>query len=167
MAGDTVYDSRSIANYLIGKAGTHGLTALQVLKLVYIAHGFTLGLTGRGLLEDEVEAWKFGPVVRRIYSAIPAGSAPITKPIAGIPAATLKAAERKIVDLVFTQYGSLGGMYLSSLTHRAGSPWEKTWKTYGQNAVIPRTLIETHYKAIIDRWNEAAEQGKTYSPDAL
>lgn len=167
MPGDTVYDSRSIANYLIGKAGARGLDPLQVLKLTYIAHGFTLGLTGRALLEDEIEAWKFGPVVRRIYSAIPGGSAPITAPIAGIPVATLKAAEHKIVDGVFEQYGSLGGMYLSSLTHRPGSPWEKTWNTYGKNAVIPKTLIQSHYKSIIDRWNEAHAQGKTYSPDAL
>ena len=73
---DPVYPSRAIANYLIENS-PHGLDPLQVMKLACIAHGFTLGLYDRPLLEDDVEAWKYGPVVRRIYAFIPGGSGAI------------------------------------------------------------------------------------------
>jgi uncharacterized phage-associated protein len=167
MPSAAVYDSRSVANYLIGKSLPAGLTALQVLKLSYIAHGFVLALLGRPLLRDDVEAWKFGPVVRRIYSALPFGAAPNTNPIAGVDPAPLQNDERGIVDGVFSQYGKFDGIYLSTLTHRPGSPWDRTWKTYGQNAVIPQSLIREHYETIVKNWRAAGAAGKAYNPDVL
>jgi uncharacterized phage-associated protein len=164
---DRVYDARAVANYLIAKAAPRGLDPLQVMKLTYIAHGFTLGLTSRPLLEDDVEAWKFGPVVRRLYKNLPGGSAPIMEPIVPAIPADLQNDERAIVDSVFDLYGHLSGWDLSMLTHRPGSPWEKTWNTYGQNAVIPQDLIREHYKGIMAEFAAAQEAGKPYSPAAL
>src|SRR6185437_2444728 len=109
---DRVYDSRTIANYLIGKAAPRGgLDPLQVMKLCYIAHGFTLALTGRPLIEDDVEAWKLGPVVRRVYDHIPGGSTAIVTPPASFPKiADLEDGERGVVDDVFAKYGQFGGL---------------------------------------------------------
>lgn len=163
---DRVYDSRAIANYLIRKAHPQGLDALQVMKLAYIAHGFTLAVEDRPLIEDDVEAWKYGPVVRRIYVSIPSGSAPITQPIANV-AAHLQDGEHEIVDEVFRLYGKLSGLYLSSLTHHPGSPWDKTWKTYGRNAVIPQSLIQAHYKDVMGKYAAAEADGRRYFPEAL
>jgi len=46
----------AVANYLIGKAHSEGdrITVMKLLKLVYIAHGWSLGLTGKPLIGEEV-----------------------------------------------------------------------------------------------------------------
>lgn len=163
-----VYDSRSIANYLIGKAAEAGrnLTALQLMKLVYIAHGFTLGIFARPLLEDDVEAWQYGPVMRRIYKQLPGGQQPVGH-LVGIESAQLDAEEKQIVDDVYRLYGNLSGLYLSNLTHANGSPWRMTWDTYGKNAVIPQDLIQAHYTAIIESARQATAAGQQYYIKAL
>jgi uncharacterized phage-associated protein len=167
MYGDMVYDSTSVANYLIEKAFPVGLDALQVLKLTYIAHGFVLGITGAPLLEDDIEAWKYGPVVRGIYKVLPGGSTQIRTPLDGGGAAELDSPAKGIVDTVYNLYGKHSGVYLSNLTHRPGSPWHKVLTTYGRNAVIPRDLIESHYARILQEWETATTQGRPYSIEAL
>ena len=59
----------TIANYFISKALADGikLTLLQLIKLVYLAHGWHLGLTGRPLISETVQAWKYGPVIKSLY----------------------------------------------------------------------------------------------------
>ncbi|HTQ14666.1 MAG TPA: type II toxin-antitoxin system antitoxin SocA domain-containing protein [Rhizomicrobium sp.] len=137
------------------------------MKLVYISHGFTLGSQGRPLLEDEVEAWQYGPVVRRVYGFLPSGPNSIAGPIQNIAVADLGNDERAVVDDVFEKYGSFAGTYLSNLTHREGSPWAKTWKTYGKNAVIPQSLIRDHYAEIMRRYGDAKAVGQAYQPQSL
>ena len=46
------------------------LTPMQLLKLVYIAHGTMLGKYSMPLINDKVEAWKYGPVIKPLYDAI-------------------------------------------------------------------------------------------------
>jgi uncharacterized phage-associated protein len=162
---DPVYRSRAIANYLI-EHSTSGLDPLQVMKLSYIAHGFTFGLYGRPLLEDDIEAWKYGPVVRKIYAFIPGGSSRISTPLSS-ERPDLTAEDETVVNSVLEKYGRYGGLYLSSLTHQPGSPWEKTWRKYGQNAVIPRDVIQSHYEGIVEATRAAAREGRPYHPTVL
>lgn len=145
-----VYSSRGIANYLLDRAAaTGGLDALQTIKLTYIAHGFSLGFYDDPLLKEEVEAWKFGPVVRPVYAMLPPGPDKIPGPL-GPDRPNFEPRDKLLVDVVFDRYRKFGGLYLSSLTHRSGTPWDLTWKRYGQNAVIPRGLIRDHYKRVIE-----------------
>lgn len=139
----------NVANYLLAKSAPNGgLDALQTLKLSYIADGFVLGLLDQSLIEDDVEAWKYGPVIRKIYSSLPAGTTKVSTIGNGV-AAPLQGDVQAVVDDVFQKYGSLSGVWLSSLTHREGTPWDLTWKRFGKNSIIPRELIQTHYRKII------------------
>ena len=56
-----MHDSRTIANEFLRLAAERhtGLTSTQVLKLVYIAHGWSLALLGKPLIGDEIQAWQF------------------------------------------------------------------------------------------------------------
>lgn len=144
-----VYSSRSVANYLLKCASkSGGLDALQTMKLTYIAHGFMLGLHDDPLIEDDVEAWKYGPVVRPVYALLPYGPAPIAGPLSDeMP--RFKPRDQHLVDAVFESYGNLSGLYLSNLTHKPDTPWDLTWKRFGKNAIIPRELIAEHYSRVI------------------
>ncbi|KQH74402.1 Panacea domain-containing protein [Xylella fastidiosa] len=46
------------------------LTPLQVLKLVYLAHGWCLGVHTQPLIDELVEAWRAGPLIRSLYNVI-------------------------------------------------------------------------------------------------
>lgn len=143
----------AIAGYFLQKAEATGeiLTPMKVVKLVYIAHGWYLGLTQRPLITDDVEAWQYGPVVREVYhqlkkygnSAVPAGAVP--------PWITITdASVEPFLDSVWGAYKSFSGGQLSTLTHQPNTPWDITWNQRGgkhlRGAIIEPALIQKHYQ---------------------
>ena len=167
MSGDLVYDFTCVANYLISKSYPKGLDFLQVLKLVYIAHGFMLGMNGRPLIEDDVEAGSSVLSSETSIGTFRAGPPPSpTHRLEGFRACKLKPARAQSSIGLWAQWHH-SGLHLWSPTHRPGSPWHQVWTTYGRDAVIPRDLIETHYDRIIEEWNDAAKAGRPYTVSAL
>ena len=120
---------------------------MHIVKLVYIAHGWVLGFLGKPLIAQQVEAWKYGPVVPEVYRQYSAfGGFPILMPAASQPL-QIDDYERHILGTVEKAYRPRTALQLSALTHQAGSPWDITVKRHGLvNAVIPNSLIRDHYK---------------------
>ena len=58
------YFPAHIANYFIENGKYDNFT---LNKLVYITKGFALATLDDGLFEEEVEAWKYGPVISSLY----------------------------------------------------------------------------------------------------
>ena len=142
--------ARTVANRFLELAQAKGqsLTPLQLMKLVYIAHGWMLGIHRRPLITDHIEAWKLGPVIPRLYRCVKAyGANPITKllsPFFGSEPA-LDEAEADIIEQTFDIYGGLSGIRLSALTHKPGTPWANTWTADSWAAQIPNDIISEHY----------------------
>ena len=152
-----MHDSRVVANRFLDLANAKGdsLTPMQLLKLVYIAHGWMLGLYGRPLIRDDVEAWQYGPVIPRLYNSVRGfKSQPVVGPL---PAReeTLDDKEKSIIDQVYEIYGDLSGPQLSRLTHAEGSPWQITYKPGQFRLEISNDVIEDHYR------QKAIETGST------
>lgn len=144
-----MYDSITVANRLLERArmSNDTMTPMQVLKLVYLAHGWTLGLLGRPLIRDEVQAWEYGPVIPRLYNAMRHfKSSPVVGLLGGGNSTeVLPPVEASIVDQVYDKYGSHSGPALSRLTHLPGSPWHTTYVRGSFGIVIPNDIIEDHY----------------------
>jgi uncharacterized phage-associated protein len=123
---------------------------MQVLKLVYIAHGWNLGNFGNPLINEPVKAWRYGPVVPSLYHAYKHfGSTPIEdcpQKAAGI----FSEKEAALMDAVWNGYGGWSGISLSTLTHEPGSPWSITMEKLGQGATISNDLIEDHYRRRVE-----------------
>jgi uncharacterized phage-associated protein len=144
------HDSTLVADYMLwsGREHENPLTPMQVLKLVYIAHGWMLGLTGRPLIDEPVEAWQYGPVVPSIYHRFKRyGGSFIDECPSQAPLA-FTGRERAILDQVWKNYGHLSGVKLSSLTHQRGTPWDITIRRRGRGSVISNDLIEDHYQSL-------------------
>jgi len=79
------YPAKSIANELLSLAHTRGIsdvTPMKLQKLVYYAHGWWFGATGEPLIEEQIEAWQYGPVVPSLYEATKNfGNQSITTPL--------------------------------------------------------------------------------------
>ena len=58
-----------VSNYLTNKAidQNRPLTVMQALKLTYLAQGYHLSLEDKPFFKEQVEAWKYGPVIRELY----------------------------------------------------------------------------------------------------
>lgn len=159
------HSSLAIANEFIRRGlepGARPLTNMQIQKLVYLAHGWTLGACDEPLIEDPVEAWKFGPVVRKVYSALSKyGSAPVKREIrwgedtifyhgddGEVAYDELAPIEAEMTELVWANYGKYPAFQLSALTHQADTPWSDTYQP-GVNRVIPNSLIRDHFKQLL------------------
>ena len=146
-----MHDARTIANRFLALADQAGdsLTPMQLLKLVYMAHGWNLGLNGRPLISDKVQAWQYGPVIRPLYEAIRSfKSQPVSGPISAPAQDRLSADDLSLIDEVYELYGDLSGPALSRLTHARGTPWDMTYEPGEFGTVIPNDLIEDHYKRL-------------------
>lgn len=151
-------DSRTVANRFLALADAKGdaLTPMQLLKLVYMAHGWMLGLVGRPLIKEEVEAWQYGPVIPELYNAVRRyKSQPVAAQIEGVDG-YLDGEETHIIDQVYQIYGQRSGPALSRLTHQPDSPWAKVYKRGSFGLEIPNDLIEDHYAMLAKRSQEAA-----------
>lgn len=144
-------DSSTVADRFLSLARERGvtLTPMQLLKLVYIAHGWMLGLYRRPLIGEEIQAWQYGPVIPRLYNAIRGfRSQPVQGPLKSSNGPELDDEERSVVDQVFDIYGRMTGPELSRLTHAPGSPWALTYAPGAFGTVIPNDIIEDHYSRL-------------------
>lgn len=156
-----MYNSLIIANYFINKSIKTGveLTPMKILKLVYISHGWYLGNYRQPLISEAVLAWKYGPVIREVYEAFKKyGKMQITSYADVILDGKITRGEvipddnhvKLFLDLVWDKYAHFNGLQLSSLTHRDGTPWDRTVKEKGYNTLIPRQYIEDYYTSRVE-----------------
>ena len=66
-----MYDVLTVADTILKIAKSKGkaLTPMQLVKLTYIAHGWSLALSERDLFKNRIEAWRYGPVIPDLYQA--------------------------------------------------------------------------------------------------
>jgi len=163
----TAFTPLQVANYFIKKNFDtgKGLTPMKLLKLCYVAHGWHLGITGEPLLTEPIQAWKYGPVIVSLYHDFKRyGNGEITSLEAElndewescIPMPNDKNIE-SLLDKIWEIYGKYDGVFLSSLTHELGTPWDIVWNRNGgsqrEGAIIPNDLIREHYVDKINRTN--------------
>lgn len=164
------YHLNSIANYFIEKANEHGnanLTPMKLLKLVYIAHGWSLAISEKPLFGDEIHAWKYGPVIPNLYHSVKRFKAqPVTEPLAEFTGSFIHESDKKILDFVWNQYGRYDGIRLSAITHQENSPWFKVWNE-ARETLIPDDLIKDYYRTLYQQALRNLEEKKKEAADAV
>lgn len=145
-------DAKTIADEMlrIGKENKKTLTPLQLMKLVYIAHGWSLGLDRGNLYSDQIEAWRYGPIIPELYNITKKyGRDPIPVELVGIGPSMVDLNTSAFLRNVFSKYGHLSGLQLSNLTHKSGTPWDIVCKSGECNSTIPNDLISGHYRRLL------------------
>jgi uncharacterized phage-associated protein len=147
------YDPKKIAEYVLflSRRDKKPITPMQLLKLVYICHGWMLGLYGRPLSREAAEAWTYGPVLPSLYQAYKRYGGQSISADSDLPiCAPMKFDQEaeSVIRQVWDGYSGYTGLQLSAMTHRAGTPWEITWNTVGHGVPISNDLIEDHYRKL-------------------
>lgn len=135
-------------------------TPLELIKLTYLAHGWSFAILKGPLVDEPVEAWQYGPVFPKLYHALKAyGQSPVEivpkcyreQTEQGI---CLESEERDLVKDVYETYKHLNGPQLIDLTHKKGSPWSKTWKFLNRE-IKPEVISEYYINKKKERDNES------------
>jgi uncharacterized phage-associated protein len=145
-----MYSPKQIADFFLFKGQTDAnMTTMKLIKLVYIAHGWRLGLYNEVLITESPQAWKYGPVIPSLYDEFRKfGNKKIDIEIAENP---IKDEElTKFLDKIWDTYKDYSALQLSAMTHESGTPWSITWEKAKQqastfNLTIPDNLIRDNY----------------------
>lgn len=169
------YPALSVANAFLDIAKEKGaqLTNMKLQKLLYFAHGWSLALRNQPLIDEQVEAWQYGPVFQSVYHEFKRfGASPIScKASELIPVRFAEWQELEypvpdspeVIDLlksVWNTYGVFSAADLSRITHTEGSPWYRAFEESGgaKNTDIPKEYIEEHFKELASRAKKKAKE---------
>lgn len=128
-----------VANAVIYRASQAGrqFDHMQVHKLVFFVHAWSLALYNESLVAQKPEAWTYGPVFSSLYHRLKQyGASYIDKLLPEMHAETGQfvpliphLSDQRLwglVDQVLSRYGQFSALQLSALTHEANGPWEIT-----------------------------------------
>ena len=131
------------------------LSPMKLIKLVYISHGWMLGLYGRPLIQENAEAWRYGPVIPELYFKVKKFRSKPVRPdevFDELKDETFDEYESSLMDEVLEIYGKRTAIQLSQLTHSPNSPWDLTYNGDSRSLVISDQLIEDHYARLYQRY---------------
>ncbi len=160
------YSPKAVANVFLSlaKKEGEGITPMKMQKLIYIAHGWGLGILGKPLINEPTQAWKYGPVIESIYHEFKhRGNRPIIQPASNlnlnretlqieeefpeVPALDTDA--RELISHVWGAYKQYDGGQLSSITHQNGTPWSNTYQEGISGLPIANARIKEYYEQLI------------------
>jgi len=162
------YSALAVANYFLdlAKANGTGLNPMKLQKLVYFAHGWHLALYGKPLINEQVEAWDYGPVVSSVYHEFKKFGAGRIDQYGtdfdfsknGIVTPRIALDDKRttaLLDKIWEVYGKYSGVQLSNLTHEAGSAWSKAREIAGVEGLrsvgIQNNLIKADFDLLLKR----------------
>ena len=128
-------------------------TNMDLNKIIYLIHGWTLGIHQKPLIRDTVEAWRHGPVIPAVYHEYKfLGTRPIDI-AANIEVPSDPACQ--FVNWIRSGVESCREWSTTALrdyTHRSGSPWhtvvQKCQEDYGMvffHEPVSEETIKAHF----------------------
>ncbi|WP_291117666.1 Panacea domain-containing protein [Flavobacterium sp. UBA6135] len=144
-----------IAGEILKRAKELGLTIsnMSMQKLLFIANGAYLAKTGNTLINEPVEVWQYGPVIRTAYHEFKDYG---NTDIKGFPLAYTEATDKTIdetaneaIEFVVKIASELDALQLSNWTHLPDTPWSKA-KECG-HSIIPNKVMQEYFKQFIKK----------------
>jgi uncharacterized phage-associated protein len=145
----------AVANAFIQLAESNGapISNMKLQKLAYFAQGFYAAFSdGQALFEDEIEAWKYGPVIPDLYHKFKiylAGAIPSSHPYR--EETPLNPRERSVVEWVFKNLGQHSAIKLSDFSHTQGSPWDVVFNGAGTDREITLPDMIPYFKGLLSK----------------
>lgn len=117
--------AESVARYLLLLADQTGdcvVTHMQLQKWLYYVQGWSLAVAGKPLFNEEIQAWKHGPVIKSLWPKFTDYGKSAIAPHECADDGTLTDSQRQFVEWVWSRYNQYSALKLSEMTHRE-PPW--------------------------------------------
>jgi uncharacterized phage-associated protein len=125
------------AAYKICELSDWTVTNLEIQKILYLANMVYLGRNNTLLINEEFEAWKYGPVLPKLYNLLKRfGISPIKKYVFDNEVKIIN--DDKINQLLTEAWEKLGykaNWELVSMTHRENGAWKKVYEENKNNTI--------------------------------
>jgi len=152
------YLSPTIAGYFIERSNRENapLSVFQLIKFVYISHGWNLALYGTPLISDKIEAWKYGPVMPSLYKLFGVYNLSKNDLVLGnflkSETSCIKSADKSLLNKVYAKYKHFSNDELSDLMHQNDTPWYKIWDDEkGKDQPIDDVDTKKYFSRHIDK----------------
>lgn len=137
-----------VADWFVKKALTQSryINSLKIQKLVYLAHGWNLGVNDCPLIPESFEAWRRGPILPPLEDRLKSfGDDNITEELCSenIDDAFINS----FLEFIWDRYSELSASELELITSKKGSPWDITVKSCNNTfeTKIPNEIMRCFY----------------------
>ena len=145
--------SLEVAQYFLDKRNSKGdstipeYTNMKLQKLVYFAHGYSLAILDKPLIDSDFFAFKYGPIEMDLYAIVSSYGRNEVKKIKGVSDYSFTDEEMQLLEKVDATFSKYTASQLSEMTHRKGSPWSEVWalSPFGR---IPDELIKEYFVSV-------------------
>ena len=124
------------------------VTNLELQKMLYIAHLFFLGRTGRPLINENFEAWDYGPVLPSLYRELKFFGSDTIMNVFSVKELEESSEEYSILKETAHHLKDFTAGQLVSITHHPKGAWYQHYKPNIRNIVIDQESIKKEYKEL-------------------
>lgn len=152
---DKKLDALDVAKYITSRVRC---THLKLEKLVYMCYADYLCETGKKLFDDEIYAYRYGPIIKSVYQKYRRTKKAIedNRSKYGDAKKELPIRSRIIIsengmnklssiEKTLTNYGKFTAFELVSITHRKDTPWNMAGAGKEVNRLISDDLIKKYH----------------------
>lgn len=152
-----MYDVFKIVNWLRVKnnadmkrnENVEELTQMKAMKLLYYIQAASLVVTGKRMFNENLVAWKYGPVVERVHEKY-RGQRAIIGEITDADLDDYSELEQDtntadILNSIYDIYGYSSAYDLMRQTHK-----EKPWQETKQSEIISDEAIKNYYSGVFE-----------------
>lgn len=144
-----MYKALDLASYIVAKCAKDGypITHLQLQKILYFLQAYFLVNLNKPAFSDEIEAWKYGPVIRCVYNEYSCYGYSKIYEAFDCKLKFEQDEDKEVADYAIEKLRKYSASDLVEKTHKTGSPWDLVYHNKIQNYqnTIPCDLIKEYY----------------------
>lgn len=144
------FDPSIVSNNVLERAFDEGVqvSPMKLQKILYFAASeYAKQTQGKQLLSEDFEAWRYGPVLRSVYTEFRAfGGDPIRSYSRDAKGRSYLLDEpaipglSSVLDLVWSRTKNRSAVELSRITHMPGSAWHQAYTANGGGTIDQKTI---------------------------
>lgn len=141
-----MYKALDLANYIVAKCAKDGypITHLQLQKILYFLQAYFLVNLNKPAFSDEIEAWKYGPVIRCVYNEYSCYGYSKIYEAFDCKLKFEQNEDKEVADYAIENLRRYTASELIEKSHIVGSPWYQIYYSKTEN-YIPNELIKKYY----------------------
>lgn len=133
----------------LGRLSNWSLSNLEMQKIGFIAEMLHLGRTDTPLINEQWQAWSYGPVQPDLYHRAKIFGADPVRDIFLDPTLWPGSTFEKATVDAYNLMKPLKPGQMINITHQPTGAWASSYKSGAKNSVIPKAAIRAEYDTLI------------------